>query len=143
MSWTEPRIETLKQLWVDGFSCSQIASNLGGITRNAVIGKVHRLGLPPRAPTPKRQARPSKPRTRIIFGNIRSWKAIDPTPEPVAIDDAAIPHSQRRTLMELTPATCRWPIGQGADVFFCGGGVEEDRPYCSPHCARAYQSGRS
>lgn len=51
MSWTDERIEHLKKLWTDGLSASQIASELGGVTRNAVIGKVHRLGLSGRAKT--------------------------------------------------------------------------------------------
>ena len=49
MTWTDERVETLKRLWIDGLSASQIAAELGGITRNAVIGKVHRLGLSGRA----------------------------------------------------------------------------------------------
>ena len=49
MNWTDERVETLKKLWADGLSASQIAAELGGITRNAVIGKVHRLGLSGRA----------------------------------------------------------------------------------------------
>ena len=53
MSWTEERVETLKKLWTEGHSASQIANQLGGVTRNAVIGKVHRLGLSGRA-TPSR-----------------------------------------------------------------------------------------
>ena len=56
MAWTEDRVETLKKLWADGLSASQIAKQLGGVTRNAVIGKVHRLGLSGRA-TPSRPAR--------------------------------------------------------------------------------------
>ena len=52
MSWTEERVELLKKLWADGLSASQIAAELGGITRNAVIGKVHRLGLSGRAKSP-------------------------------------------------------------------------------------------
>ena len=53
MSWTDERVELLKKLWSDGLSASQIAAELGGITRNAVIGKVHRLGLVPRVITQK------------------------------------------------------------------------------------------
>ena len=71
MAWTEDRVEMLKQLWTDGLSASQIARKMGGVTRNAVIGKVHRLGLSGRA-TPARvstarvsagagRARPSTP----------------------------------------------------------------------------------
>src|SRR6202048_1388517 len=67
MSWTDERVENLKKLWSDGLSASQIAAELGGITRNAVIGKVHRLGPsrratapPPPAPRPRRARAPSR-----------------------------------------------------------------------------------
>ena len=50
MSWTDERVEKLKELWTEGMSASQIAKVLGGVTRNAVIGKVHRLGLSNRSP---------------------------------------------------------------------------------------------
>ncbi len=64
MSWTDERVETLKKLWSDGLSCSQIAQELGSVSRNAVIGKVHRLGLSGRAKTPSSVApRQRKPRT--------------------------------------------------------------------------------
>src|SRR5262245_3711660 len=63
MTWTDERVETLKKLWTDGLSASQIAAELGGITRNAVIGKVHRLGLSGRAKSPSSTApRPRKAR---------------------------------------------------------------------------------
>src|SRR5271170_5386889 len=58
MGWTDERVETLKKLWLDGLSASQIAKQLGGVTRNAVIGKVHRLGLSGRA-TPSQPQRPA------------------------------------------------------------------------------------
>ncbi len=58
MGWTDERVETLKKLWQDGLSASQIAKQLGGVTRNAVIGKVHRLGLSGRA-APSKPARPA------------------------------------------------------------------------------------
>ncbi len=61
MTWTDERVETLKKLWTEGLSASQIAAELGGITRNAVIGKVHRLGLSGRAKSPSSAApRPRK-----------------------------------------------------------------------------------
>src|SRR5512134_1496608 len=63
MAWTDERVELLKKLWAEGLSASQIASRLGGVTRNAVIGKVHRLGLSGRA-TPTRM-KTHRPRARI------------------------------------------------------------------------------
>jgi GcrA cell cycle regulator len=69
MSWTDERVELLKKMWNEGQSASQIAKELGGVTRNAVIGKVHRLGLSNRTGAAARrqaeaQARPSRGRTR-------------------------------------------------------------------------------
>jgi GcrA cell cycle regulator len=66
MSWTDERVSTLKKLWLDGLSASQIAKQLGGVTRNAVIGKVHRLGLSGRAAPRNRRARPSRRRVRRV-----------------------------------------------------------------------------
>ena len=74
MSWTDERVETLKKMWSDGQSASQIAKELGGVTRNAVIGKVHRLGLSNRA-TPGAAA-PAKPAPEK--------KAAKPAPAPQA-----------------------------------------------------------
>ena len=62
MNWTDERVELLKKLWADGLSASQIASQLGGVTRNAVIGKVHRLNLSGRAKPASNAARPRKAR---------------------------------------------------------------------------------
>jgi GcrA cell cycle regulator len=76
MAWTEDRVEVLKKLWAEGHSASQIAKELGGVTRNAVIGKVHRLGLSGRA-TPsrpvKRPPRLAHPKTAGSPG----WRGID------------------------------------------------------------------
>ena len=64
MGWTDEKVELLKKLWADRLSASQIAAELGGITRNAVIGKVHRLGLSGRAKSPSSASpRPRKPRS--------------------------------------------------------------------------------
>ncbi|MGH7010724.1 MAG: GcrA family cell cycle regulator, partial [Caulobacteraceae bacterium] len=73
MGWTDERVETLKKLWLDGLSASQIAKHLGGVTRNAVIGKVHRLGLSGRA-TPSQPSRtlfktPRPPRPAVSSGS--------------------------------------------------------------------------
>ena len=67
-TWTDERVELLKKLWADGLSASQIAGELGGITRNAVIGKVHRLGLSGRAKAPSSSVpRQRKPRAPSMF----------------------------------------------------------------------------
>lgn len=152
MSWTDERVETLKKLWADGLSASQIAAVLGGITRNAVIGKVHRLGLSGRAKSPSSAApRPRKPRPashmlRVSRSSMRGNTALahayelDVEAEPELIDNV-IPLGQRRTLLELTEDTCRWPIGDPgtADFFFCGGPAITSLPYCAYHSRVAYQ----
>jgi len=152
MSWTDERVELLKKLWSDGLSASQIAAELGGITRNAVIGKVHRLGLSGRAKSPSSAApRPRKPRThthmlRVSRPSMRGNTALahafeyEIAEEPELLDNV-IPIGQRRTILELTEDTCRWPIGDpgSSDFFFCGGPSLTALPYCAYHSRVAYQ----
>ena len=151
MSWTDERVELLKKLWSDGLSASQIAGELGGITRNAVIGKVHRLGLSGRAKSPSAGvARPRKARApgmmRVSRGAIRGNTALahayehELEPEPELIENI-IPLGQRRTILELNEDTCRWPIGDpgSPEFFFCGGHTVNGLPYCSYHSRVAYQ----
>jgi GcrA cell cycle regulator len=152
MTWTDERVETLKKLWSDGLSASQIAAELGGITRNAVIGKVHRLGLSGRAKSPSAAApRPRKPRPhshmlRLARPSMRGNTAlaqafdIEVEAEPELVDNV-IPLGQRRSLLELTEETCRWPIGDpgSPEFFFCGGQTIAGLPYCTHHSRLAYQ----
>jgi len=150
MSWTDERVELLKKLWTDGLSASQIAGELGGITRNAVIGKVHRLGLSGRAKSPSsaaprpRKARPAAHMVRVSRPSVRGNTALAYDYEAEAepeLADAVIPMEQRRTLVQLTEATCRWPVGDpgSPDFYFCGGPSREDGPYCVHHSRIAYQ----
>jgi GcrA cell cycle regulator len=155
-TWTDERVETLKRLWSEGLSASQIAGELGGITRNAVIGKVHRLGLSGRAKAPSSSApRPRKPRapsqyvrtTRPVSrGNTAlahhpmAYAEVQAEPEPEFVDNI-IPLGQRCSILELTEATCHWPIGDpgSPDFFFCGGKTLTSLPYCAHHSRVAYQ----
>ena len=150
MSWTDERVELLKKLWSDGLSASQIAAELGGITRNAVIGKVHRLGLSGRAKSASSAApRPRKARSpmmRIGRASIRGNTALAHAYEMEAeaapeLIDNVIPIGQRRTILELTEQTCRWPVGDpgSTDFFFCGGNTLGGLPYCAYHSRVAYQ----
>jgi len=110
--WNESRIETLKALWDEGLSTSEIGGRLG-ITKNSVVGKVHRLGLP------KRQSPIRAPVRRVAEPEVRT--------DAVKID-------------ALSTGMCRWPMGEpGTETFsFCGRNSVEHRPYCEEHCARAY-----
>ena len=71
MAWTDERVEQLKKLWAEGLSASQIAGRLGGVTRNAVIGKVHRLGLSGRATTSRMKSHRTRPRAAAAGGALQ------------------------------------------------------------------------
>ena len=153
--WTDEKVELLRQLWLDGKSASQIAAELGdGVTRNAVIGKVHRLGLSGRvkasAPaTPRIRQRPAgqrapAPRSGGGFrGNTALALARDAQlePEPEFREDVVIPMSLRVTIVELKEAMCRWPLGDptSAEFRYCGIQTQGDGPYCVHHGRMAYQ----
>ena len=154
MTWTEERVELLKKLWAEGLSASRIAAELGGVSRNSVIGKVHRLGLSGRAKSASASVpRQRKPRThqhmmRIARSGVRGNTALAPMPvyetnlepEPEVIENI-IPIGQRCSILELNESTCRWPIGDpsAADFFFCGGKTAAGMPYCAYHSRLAYQ----
>jgi GcrA cell cycle regulator len=138
-TWSDDRVTILKTLWLSGASAAQIARQLGGVTRNAVIGKVHRLGLSgrarpsrpgraPRNPTPRaaRPARPAPPpRTRVR-------ESARPAPEgPGLIAD----------MSGLKAHMCKWPIGdpKAADFSFCGRAA--DGLYCARHAMAAVRPG--
>jgi GcrA cell cycle regulator len=145
MGWTDERVETLKKLWLDGLSASQIAKQLGGVTRNAVIGKVHRLGLSGRA-TPSQPQRPTfkaprAPRPAIAAAPAprRAIEPATPTQLPAPILSAEEPGTA--TVLTLGAHMCKWPIGDPAsDSFtFCGRRSDREGPYCSEHARVAYQ----
>ena len=158
-TWTDERVELLKKLWSEGFSASQIAAEMGGVTRNAVIGKVHRLGLSGRGKTnAPGAARPRKPRplgapaasapaapprgnTVLAARFAPRPEAVPPTPEVRLDEDVVIPFSERVTIMELREFMCRWPMGDPTkpDFRFCGGRVTSALPYCTHHSRIAYQ----
>ena len=118
------------------------------ISRMACIGQARRKGIvvaPERINSGARK--PYKPRTRIHGGLINQIKAKlerPPIPEyPVIIMDDDIPLEQRKTIFDLTNWTCRWPIGDGFDMFFCGAVPLAGCPYCAGHSARAYKGNNS
>ena len=154
MGWTEERVELLKKLWSEGLSASQIAARLGNVTRNAVIGKVHRLSLSGRAkqvssnPRPRkvRTASPHRPTTRhFISGNTALKTHAQPAPRrlppPVPMEDIVIPISLNVPLMNLNDQMCKWPNGDpGTEEFaFCGHKSFNGLPYCQYHSRVAYQ----
>lgn len=166
MSWTDERVTVLKKLWAEGHSASQIAKQLGGVTRNAVIGKVHRLGLSGRA-TPsrpvKRPPRLARPKPRFVA---EAPAVVAAAPAPVAAatklpgvtDVPALPERTASlaplpplpmadgtpaSILTLRDSMCKWPIGDPADPKFAFCGRKADcGPYCTEHAAVAFQPAR-
>ncbi len=146
MSWTDERVEVLKKLWVEGRTASQIASELGDVTRNAVIGKVHRLGLSGRPSPIKRKTKKAEPRKATA----RKAQAKKVAPKqtavirpirPVITQDIE-PLNGGSSMMELKERMCKWPIGdpKSQEFRFCGHKVTEGLPYCEHHAMIAYQA---
>tara|TARA_R110000744_G_scaffold125730_11_gene231776 strand:- start:75868 stop:76392 length:525 start_codon:yes stop_codon:yes gene_type:complete len=148
MAWTDERVEELKKLWSEGLSASQIAKQLGGVTRNAVIGKVHRLGLSGRA-TPSRPARrPAKPsRPRTTTASIEPVRTARPAPSAPAapltapMEPAVLPSGEFATVLTLKDSMCKWPIGDPSQSSFrfCGRKTGASAAYCDAHANMAYQ----
>ena len=140
MSWTTDREEKLKELWKKGHTASQIAEILGGTTRNAVIGKAHRLNLETRGTSKKQSAKPvkiidkdtQKPKTQKL-GRKAKFKAL--------LLDKNFEEENPKKLEELTDDTCRWPIGHPYEekFYFCGRKSMAKFPYCKLHVLYAFQ----
>ncbi|MEE9381673.1 MAG: GcrA family cell cycle regulator [Hyphomonadaceae bacterium] len=152
MAWTEDRVEVLKKLWAEGHSASQIAKQLGGVTRNAVIGKVHRLGLSGRA-TPsrpvKRPPRLARPKPRLMSDGavktnaVAKSDALRPSEKNAmlaALPPMEQPDGEAATILTIRDSMCKWPIGDPADPKFAFCGRKSDcGPYCKDHAAVAFQ----
>lgn len=156
ISWTDERVERLKALWSEGLSASQIAGELGGVTRNAVIGKVHRLGLSGRAKPQPQAARPRPVRppamplrpvtVTAVSGNLALMvqSIVETAPQPVLLPEPEVASVERATILTLTEQMCKWPIGDPGrgDFYFCGRRSDVGTPYCAHHARLAYQPAR-
>ncbi len=160
--WTDERIELVRTLWSQGVSAQRITRELGAsISRGAVLGKIHRLGIMQASPN-SGVRRSGRTDARLVVK--RERRGVDDLPsgrrevlndqcelpawvrdaEPYIdnpLVDAGIPASQRRTLLELSGRACRWPVGDPSrsDFFFCGAEAFPGKPYCVVHCARAHR----
>lgn len=161
MSWTDERINTLKKMWKEGKSAAEIAKTLGkGVTRNAVIGKAHRMGLSGR-PSPIKKPAPVKKEVKVKEKAPVAAAAPKASPKKTVASVAkATPPSSAEAeelkklerelpqigggvaLIDLTERMCKWPIGdpREADFSFCGRGIRLGTPYCPEHAAMAYQT---
>jgi GcrA cell cycle regulator len=152
MSWTPQRIAKLRKLCDEGLSCSQIAARLGDVSRNAVIGKISRLGI-------NKEAAPSIPGPRKIFASPVRRVFEKPNVRPVQsstnatslaalvrrvadnsflkaseIGSKPVPPGLHLTLLDRAPGMCCFPVGgHGADTLYCCAAIEVDRQYCDHH----------
>jgi GcrA cell cycle regulator len=160
MSWTNERIERLQKLWLEGWSASRIAAELAnGITRNAVIGKVFRLGLSGRNPKASAGNHPAshsqnKPARRAHQRHAAQPQIIGNTAlimHPLEIEvpalrtasEVVVPISEPVTIIDLRESMCRWPIGDPVQPGFryCGAKkIPGPSPYCACHSAIAFQN---
>jgi GcrA cell cycle regulator len=157
--WNEKRIDRLRELWIEGLPASAIAKDLGDVSRNAVLGKAHRIGLPLMYPRKDKQCRrtmalPKAPRTKArkqatnqasgfarrkekpahVHKRFPTPEDLKPTPLPVDV----VP-DQIVALVDLKPHHCRWPFGDPlTDAFgFCGRDKADGSSYCPAHRARS------
>ena len=133
MSWTDERVLLLKKLWGEGKTAAEIAKALGGVTRNAVIGKAHRLKLSNRI-SPIQQNERKEDRAPEIKKQAKVAKA-------VVMAKPANMSFKSLKMIELKERMCRWPSGdpKDEDFSFCGCTSVPGLPYCEDHAKMAYQ----
>lgn len=146
MSWTDDRVELLRKLWGEGHTAAEIAKKLGNVTRNAVIGKAHRLKLPSRvSPIQSNKAK----KVKAANTNIKVVKPVDTkekktreTKLPPTVSAHDKPTGPLIPLNELKAGGCRWPSGDPRhdDFGFCGEKSMTGLPYCMDHAQLAYQA---
>lgn len=161
--WNDEQIAALRKMWSDGLSATKIAAQLGGASRNAVLGKVHRLRLQERAPgcapKPKTEriatrkklqlARPPKPTVKPLVGQaqfarkkpdpvkVAEVKSIELRPAPIDM-----PKPLRKALVDLGRNDCRWPVeGEKSHTLFCGHPAPSESSYCPGHHRLSVGSG--
>lgn len=155
MSWTDDRVALLKKLWGEGKTAAEIASELGGVTRNAVIGKAHRMKLSNRVSPIQQNKKIKKAAEAASAAPTKAPAAantsVPPAPaaeKPVVKrgrkkqEAPVVNKGKRLDLIELSGSMCRWPMGDPRDdnFGFCGCSAVPGLPYCAEHAAVAYQT---
>jgi GcrA cell cycle regulator len=139
MSWTDEKVKKLRELWTKGHTASEISGMLGNTTRNAVIGKAHRLNLEERAPSKakssseKKQINSSQPRLKGSASRKSKFNSI--------LLDKNFEPENPTSLENLTDQTCKWPSGHPDEenFYFCGRKPVDSIPYCKLHALYAFQ----
>ncbi len=140
MSWTEEKVAKLKELWGKGNTASQIAEIIGGISRNAVIGKAHRLNLSAKIKT-RTAASNENFDNSVIEKNIKNNRKKSKSKFKSLIIEKDFEPENPKNLEELDDNTCKWPIGHPDEkkFYFCGRSSLKDFSYCKLHLLYAYQ----
>ena len=135
MSWTDEKVAKLKELWGKGSTASQIAEILGGVSRNAVIGKAHRLNLSGKIIAKKSSSSQKINKSNTNFKKVRRGRF-----KSIIIDKDFEPENPKQ-LEELDENSCKWPIGHPneKDFYFCGRTSLKDFSYCKLHLLYAFQ----
>jgi GcrA cell cycle regulator len=147
MSWTIENIATLKSLWTKGETASAIAKALGNVTRNAVIGKAHRLHLtahPPRPSSSVSKTKRSKHSRSRAPKHARAHGSARPLVPARGIANLTDPPPTKITTAMLQAEHCHWPEGdpRRSDFHYCGRRILQGQRYCPHHYERAYQKQR-
>ncbi len=158
MAWTDQMVEDLKRMWKEGLTTGEIGKRLN-VSKNSIVGKVHRLGLSGRPPPIKKKETtpaPSKPATPKPTKVVKEEKITAPKPAPVekkkeepikeiftkniTPPTSPVKNTGNLSLTDLDNHTCRWPIGDPKDdnFHFCGKKVRIGQTYCEEHAAVAY-----
>jgi len=140
MSWNEQKVNKLKELWGNGSTASQIAEIIGGISRNAVIGKAHRLNLSSKIKTKNSSSRQSF-NINSEENNPKQKQGRKAKFKSLIIEKDFEPENPKK-LEELDETSCKWPIGHPEEksFYFCGRSSLKDFSYCKLHLLYAYQA---
>jgi len=140
MSWNDEKVGKLKELWGKGNTASQIAEIIGGISRNAVIGKAHRLNLSSKIKARNSSSSSQSFQSSVDDDNFKQKKGRKSKFQSLVIEKDFEPENPKK-LEELDEASCKWPVGHPEEesFYFCGRSSLKDFSYCKLHLLYAYQ----
>jgi GcrA cell cycle regulator len=137
MAWTEKMVEDLRQMWIEGLTANEIAKKLG-VSKNSIVGKVHRLCLTARPSPIKKKEEIETEKEAAPVQELLPVREIKPVKSAAAsvTSDA----TDKVRLVDLDSHTCRWPLGdpRDDDFSFCGKKVRSGQTYCDEHAMMAY-----